>query len=47
LKTTLTLDQQKCSDLCTGKNCNTSLQGAEAVAGSITSTPVPVNIQIQ
>jgi len=45
-KTTLTLDQQNCSSKCTGKNCNTSLQGAEAVAGSITSTAVPVNIDI-
>jgi hypothetical protein len=47
LVTKLTLDPAHCSDKCTGKDCNVSLQGAVAVAGSITSTPVPVNIQIQ
>jgi hypothetical protein len=47
LQTKVTLDPANCSKLCTGKDCNTSLQGVTATAGSITSSPVAMNIQIQ
>jgi hypothetical protein len=46
-QTTLTLDQAHCSSLCTGNNCNVSLQNVEAIAGSVVSAFVPVNINIQ
>ena len=39
--TSVSLDQNKCSSECVNKDCNTSQQKVEAVAGSVSSSSIP------